>query len=123
MNKKGLTVIEIIMTLAVLSVVICPLMNMFITSQRIIHINHNEYKSIQTAQEYMEEIKAMEELNTDKYILNGETGCYERYVSETGDNYGAVIKIAPNGIIYYIYIDIIGDGEIINSLAGSKIFQ
>lgn len=122
-NKRGLTVIEIIMTLAVMGVVICPLMNMFTTSRRIINFSHHEYKSIQTAQMYMEEIKAMEELNTDIYIFNGETGCFERYVSETDNNYGAEIQIIPNGIICYINIDIISDGEIINSLAGSKIFQ
>jgi len=123
MNKRGLTVIEIIMTLAVLGVVICPLMNMFITSRRIINFSHNEYKSIQTAQLYMEEIKAMDELNTELYIFNSENGSYDRCVCETDNNYGAEIKIAPNGIIYYISIDIISEGEIISSLAGSKIFQ
>ncbi len=123
MNKRGLTVIEIIMTLAVLGVVICPLMNMFITSQRIINFSDNEYKSIQTAQMYMEEIKAMDELNTELYIFNSETGCYERNVSETDNNYGAEIAIDPNSIIYYISIDIISEGEIISSLAGSKVYE
>ncbi|MDW5300395.1 MAG: prepilin-type N-terminal cleavage/methylation domain-containing protein [Sedimentibacter sp.] len=123
MNKRGLTVIEIIMTLAVLGVVICPLMNMFITSQRIINFSDNEYKSIQTAQMYMEEIKAMDELNTELYIFNSETGCYERNVSEADNNYGAEIAIDPNSIIYYISIDIISEGEIISSLAGSKVYE
>lgn len=111
------------MTLAILGVVICPMMNLLILSRKINNAGEVEYKSIQTAQHYMEEIKAMNEIDDDIYSFNSEIGCYEKYVSETDNNFGAEIKIVPNGIIYYINIDIISEGEIINSLKGSKIFQ
>lgn len=123
LNSDGVTVVEIIMTIAIIGVLIVPLMSMFITSAEINNESSKEFKSAQLAQMYMEEIKAMDELNTELYIFNSETGCYERYVSETDNNYGAEITITPNGIIYYISIDIISDGEIISSLAGSKIFE
>ena len=120
-NNEGLTVVEIVMTIAILGVLIAPLMSIFVTA--INKENNKELKSAQLAQMYMEEIKAMDELNTELYIFNSETGCYERNVSQTTNNYGAEITIAPNDIIYYINIDIISEGEIISSLAGSKIYE
>lgn len=59
-NKKGLTLIEIIVTLAVLGIVIAPLMSMFVTSQKINVESRKEYEALQFAQKYMEEIKAMD---------------------------------------------------------------
>ena len=123
LNNEGLTVVEIIMTIAILGILIAPLMSMFITSAEINNESSKEFKSAQLAQMYMEEFKAMYELNMELYIFNSESGCYERNVSETDNNYGAEIKIASNGIIYYISIDIISGGEIISSLAGSKIYE
>lgn len=122
-NNRGLTLVEVIMTLTILGIVICPMMNLLILSRKINNAGEVEYKSIQIAQRYMEEIKAMNEIDCNIYSFNSEIGCYEKYVSETDNNFGAEIKIVPNGIIYYINIDIISDGEIINSLKGSKIFQ
>lgn len=71
----------------------------------------------------MEEIKAMEEIDMDIYPYNSENGNYERSVSEVADDYGAEITITPNGMIYYVSINIISKGEIINRLEGSKVFD
>jgi len=66
-NNNGLTLIEIIVTLAVLGVVISPLMTMFITSQKINNESETEYQAIQLAQEYMEELKAQNNFNSSGY--------------------------------------------------------
>ncbi|MGB4438580.1 MAG: prepilin-type N-terminal cleavage/methylation domain-containing protein [Sedimentibacter sp.] len=123
LNCKGITLVEVIMTLSILGVAICPLTNMFIVSQKIINFSSDEFSSAQLAQFYMEEIKAMEEIDMDIYPYNSENGNYERSVSEVADDYGAEITITPNGMIYYVSINIISKGEIINRLEGSKVFD
>lgn len=124
-NKSGLTLVEIIVTIAVLGIVICPLMSMFITSEKINRESDKEYKSIQQAQRYMEEIKSMSEIDTEKYSYNCEIGIYEMIVIQTNNNYGASIKIKPDrGSVLYSIEIIIRDGEeIINNLEGTKIFN
>jgi len=111
------------MTLSILGVVICPLTNLFIVSQKIINFGSDEFISVQLAQIYMEEIKAMEGIDENIYIFSSENNSYKRSVSEVADDYGAEITITPNGMIYYVSINIINDGETINSLYGSKVFQ
>ena len=66
-NKNGFTLIEIIVTLAIMSIVIGPLMAMLITSQKINNESEKEYKSLQYAQQYLEEIKAMDAINIKDY--------------------------------------------------------
>ena len=72
----------------------------------------------------MEEIKAM---NGDMkfYFYNDEKEMYERVVVQDDLNYGAEIWIVPenNGILHRIEIDVIDEGEVINSLRGSVIFE
>lgn len=70
LNKKGFTIIEVMVTLAVLGIVIVPLMTMFITSQKINNEGSKEYQSIQLAQKYMEEIKGMEAVNDLNILYN-----------------------------------------------------
>lgn len=122
-NSEGLTVVELIMTIAILGILIAPLTSMFITSAKINKESSKQFKSAQLAQIYMEEIKAMDELDTSIYIYNNEAESYKRLVNEVDNNYGAVITINPDGIIYYIIVDIISEGEVITSLEGSKIFK
>jgi prepilin-type N-terminal cleavage/methylation domain-containing protein len=97
LNKKGFTIVEIIVTLAVLGIVIGPLMTMFITSQKINNEGSKEYKSIQLAQEYMEEIKEMETFNytTLGYTKTEDSGIvtYTKTVDETSSDYGVNIEI------------------------------
>ncbi len=83
LNYSGLTLIEVIVTLAVLGVVVTPLMSMFLTSQRINSQSHNEYKAVQIAQEYMEEIKSMESLNMSLLDLDSYNDVNEEHI--TGD--------------------------------------
>ncbi len=97
LNKKGFTIIEVIVTLAVLGIVIGPLMTMFITSQKINNEGSKEYKSIQLAQKYMEEIKGLEEFN---YNLEGYARAevsgdyvYTKTIPESVNNYGVNIEI------------------------------
>lgn len=122
-KSSGMTLIELIMTLAVLGILIAPVMSMFVFSARINRAARNEFKTGMIAQSYMEEIKAMEELDAQKYVFNAGTGKYERHVPETKSNYGAEITIEKGeGIVYLIDISIINDGEVVKKFEGSKIF-
>lgn len=125
LNKNGMTIVEIIISLAVLGIVICPLMSMFITSEMINIESNKEYRSIQQAQNYMEEIRALDRLDIETYPFNSESGLYERTIFETNDVYGADIKIKPdvNNILYYIVITIKCNEEIINELEGTVLFK
>ena len=122
-NNRGLTLIEVIMTLAILGVVICPLMNMLVLSEKINKEGQIECKSIQTAQYYMEETRAMDEIDMGAYIYNPERLCYERIIT-TPDNYRAEIRIKMGSYgLHYIEVDILSEGEVINSLAGSVVIE
>jgi prepilin-type N-terminal cleavage/methylation domain-containing protein len=121
-NNSGMTLVELIITMAVLGILIAPVMTMYAFSAKINMEAANEYKSAMLAQSYMEEIKAMEELDTQKYEYDSGTGKYEFIVPETEGSYGAEITIAGEGIVYSINISIIQGGNVIRKLEGSKIF-
>lgn len=111
------------MTLTVLGVVICPLMNLFVLSKKVNKEGEIEYKSIQLAQYYMEEIKAMDEIDISRYVYNPEKMCYERIITGI-DNYTAEIRIRiGNYGLHYIEVDILKEGKVINSLKGSVVFE
>lgn len=122
-NNLGMTLVELIMTMAVLGILIVPVMSMFVFSAKINMEASTDFKAVMLAQSYMEEIKAMEQLDTQKYVSNDVTGKFERFVPETERNYGAEITIeAGEGIVYSINILIMQGGQVIKSLEGSKIF-
>lgn len=122
-NNKGLTLIEVIMTLAILGVVICPLMNMLVLSEKINKEGQIENKSIQTAQYYMEETRAMDGIDMGAYVYNPEKMCYERTIT-TPDKNRAEIRIRMGSYgLHYIEVDILSEGEVINSLVGSVVFE
>lgn len=112
------------MTMTILGVVICPLMNLLVLSQKINSEGEKEYRSIQTAQYYMEEIRAMDEIDTGAFVYNSEEMCYEKIIADVLDDCSAEIKITPGSYgLHYIEVDIKSDGEVINSLTGSMILD
>lgn len=122
-NNCGMTLVELVVTMAVLGILIAPVMSMFVFSAKINNTASNEYKASMLAQSYMEEIKAMGEIDTQKYSYNSSTGKYECLVPETESRYGADITIeAGEGIVYTIKISIIQGAQVIKILEGSKIF-
>lgn len=122
-NNRGITLVELIVTIAVVGILIAPVTSMFVFSAKINMAASKEFEAAMLSQSYMEEIKAMEEIDMQKYVFNAVTGKYERLISETENNYGAEITIeAGDGIVYLIDISIIKEGEVINSFEGSKIF-
>ena len=125
LNIKGLTLTETIVSLGVVGIVTVPLLSMLILCQKVLSISENEYESIQTAQYYMEEIKAMNVIDSELYSYNAEEKSYERIVLQNEGKYGAEIRIMQDEdtVLYNIEIDIIDEGKIINSLAGSVIFE
>lgn len=121
---NGFTLIETIVTLAVLGIAVGPLMSMFILSAQINQKSSVELKSLLAAQKYIEEIKTEEILDTKEYIYNSSNGSYERKVEQTKDEYGAVIRITQENLfLYNIEVFIIDEEEIINSIKGSKIIK
>ncbi|MEA5095461.1 MAG: prepilin-type N-terminal cleavage/methylation domain-containing protein [Sedimentibacter saalensis] len=122
-NRRGMTLVELIMTITVLGILIAPVTSMFVFSAKINSAAGKEFEAGMLAQSYMEEIKAMEELDKQKYVYNSWTGKYERCVPETESNYGAEISIEKGeGIVYLIDISIINDGEVVKVFEGSNIF-
>ncbi len=93
-NNNGLTLIEIIITLAVLGVVITPLMSMFITSQKINNESEMKYNAIQLAQKYMEGIKAVETLDVTSSGYTGSPGNYSKTIYDY--DYKLEINIKEN---------------------------
>jgi len=94
LNNKGLTLVEIIITLAILGIVISPLMAMFITSQKINKESEEEYYSIQLAQKYMEEIKGKDTLDSS-YTDDDGDDIFERSVENVYGKYDLDITISP----------------------------
>ena len=116
-NRRGFTIVEIIMSIAVIGIIIAPLMGMFVMSSKINQESSKEFKSFLEAQKYMEEIKAMDSID------DSITGAYEGTVIQTEDKLGAQVMIIPkSGILYNIEINIIDEGKVVNSLRGSRIF-
>jgi len=87
-NKNGFTLVEVIVTLAIISIVIGPLMAMLITSQKINNESEKEYKSLQYAQQYLEEIKAMDSIETSNYTQT----------LTTADGYKIDIVVSPSSV-------------------------
>lgn len=84
-NSNGLTLIEVIITLAILGVVVTPLMSMFITSQKINRESEMKYNAIQLAQEQMEDIKADNTLDVSSGSgYTGVDGDYEKSLNDDG---------------------------------------
>ena len=123
-NSRGLTLVEVIITLAILGAVICPLMNLLVLSQKINSIGENEYSVIQTAQYYMEETRAVSEIDTGVFFYNSDEMCYERIIQNVLDDCNARIRIIPGSYgLRYIEVDILMNEEVINSLMGSIIID
>lgn len=115
---------EVILTLALLGVLVGPLMNLLVVSQRISSQSEKEYNYIQTAQYYMEEIKAMNEIDRSVFDYNSGEMCYERFVTSGIDDLSVEIRIRPADYgLHYIEVDILRDGEIVSSLMGSVVFK
>jgi prepilin-type N-terminal cleavage/methylation domain-containing protein len=123
-NRRGITLIELIMTLAILAIVICPLMSTFVLSQQILSMGRDEMKSIQLVQTYMEEIKSMDELDTDLYVYNSENLAYEHIYDGLEGGYKVDVEITTeDDLLYYIQVVVLDGGEELNRLNGSKIFN
>ncbi|MDF2950063.1 MAG: hypothetical protein K0R07_2112 [Sedimentibacter sp.] len=122
--NKGLTLIEVIISLAVIGLVITPLMSMFVFAAQINSESSLELKSVLTAQKYIEEFKASEELDFGNYVFNSDMGAYEKTVVQTADEFGAQIRIqSERSHLYSIEVSIFDGSEVICSINSSKIIN
>lgn len=123
-NNKGFTLVEIIITLALLGGLIVPLMNLLSVAYKLSSEAKTEYSSIQTAQAYVEEIKGMDSLDMGLFTYNSENKSYERIIGEDIGAFGVQISIRSGSYgIHYIGVDILKKGHLINSLEASHIFN
>ncbi len=121
-KSGGFTLTEVIISIAVLGMVIAPIMTLFVMSAKLNIESNREYKSFLAAQKYMEDIKARDEIDLLGYIYDSDDGCYKRTVSQPVEGYEAVIIVEPErDFLYSIEVYITCDGEVVNSLVGSKL--
>jgi len=108
-NNKGLTLIEIIITLAVMGIVVMPLVSMFITSQRINNESQMKYDAVQIAQKHIEDIKSS--------AISGMGQLSSKYPSIGEDKFGK--EFVEDGYLVNVTIEkgdsfIISDVELID---------
>lgn len=114
--------VEVIMTIAILGIVISPLISIFILSQKINNTSELEYKTMLFAQNYMEEVQELNEIDSDIYEYINDTNSFERLIYE--DDVVTKIVLKPcNDIIYDIEIEVSQNGKVLNTLSGSKIIN
>ncbi len=134
LKKKGMTLIEAIISVALLSILIVPVSTMVINSVNTTKNAAMKQEATFIGQKLLEEIKAYEEINlkgTDKFqLLDGEFIKKENDASKGYDYYGSFkrsgfnveIKLIKNNSFDYEVIDKtryefkINDNEIINNL-------
>lgn len=91
-NNKGITLLEIIVSLAILSTIIIPIYTMFITSQKISTASKIEFEAIAIGQSYIEKIKSSEEFSW--ISVEDENGIISG--SETVDEYTVTLSLEPH---------------------------
>lgn len=122
--NKGLTLIEVIISFAVIGLAIAPLMSMFVFAAQVNNESSLQMKSVLTAQKYIEEFKASEELDFDNYLFNSDTGAYEKTVAQTAGEFGAEISIrSERSHLYSIEVYVLDGSEVICSINSSKIIN
>lgn len=70
-KSKGLTLIEIIISLAILAILLVPISNLVIASTKINKDGENKQKAVTIAEQMIEEIKALPDLQNGKTLTNG----------------------------------------------------
>lgn len=122
LNKLGICIVEIIMTIAILGIVITPLMSLFILSQKINYNAKLEYEAMLYAQNCMEEIQQLNSIDSDIYEYNSEANCYDRVIYEENNVIIKIIIGPCKDIVYDIEIAVSQNGKELNKLTGSKVF-
>ncbi|GEM_PF-1066635 len=122
-NINGFTLIEVMVSLSILAVTIIPLMSMLTLSARINRESSREFKSLMEAQRLVEEFKSLDidEINEMNYKLDKGRGCYEKYINQTESEYGAMVRIIPDILLYRIEVFVLDGDEVINYIEGSRI--
>jgi len=69
-NNKGFTLIEVILTIAILGLIIVPLSSMFITSATMNTKSKTEYDAATIAQKYMEKVKGLNKYDASALTID-----------------------------------------------------
>lgn len=145
-KKSGLTLIEVVVSIAILSIVSTPVLSMVLTSVKTNKSSEDKQKAIYIAQKYVEKFKSED---VDSFKSEGSLGATNNEVNfrkaqdpDMPDDFAVVAEISPqtdyvfpdqqnnnNNASYKKFSDIIFDGEIVlskktggnNAVAGSAI--
>lgn len=71
-NRKGITLIEIIVTLAIVGIIVVPISTLFISTARTNKFAEDKMEATALAQNYMERVKASTDVNVWDNIINTE---------------------------------------------------
>lgn len=101
--NKGYTLVELIITLAVIGVMIVPIFDTFLTSNRVNLISKRESSSAFVAQKTMEELKAMTQAELDQIIST--PALQTRVVNGANTNFNVDINIVDTTASLGITLD------------------
>jgi len=99
-KQKGFTLVELIITIAILGIIIVPISSMVLTSAKITKDSEDKLNATNIAQEYMEKIKSDDLLVLNNSQLNYEEGKYNIECEiRPIDNYkfGQNVVVGENG--------------------------
>lgn len=121
-NKKGFTLIELIVSFAILFIVITPLMNLVIVSAKTSVASGDELESAIDLQGLLEEIKANDDMlglvvdgNVHEYPLDSSIS-YEIHPVNEYDTGG-------NHTLYSIHLIKTVKGEVLQDFTGTKVVE
>lgn len=99
---KGLTLIEILISLAILSIILIPISNMIAASVNLNTSGESKQKAVTISQQTIEELKALNEIRTSTTLGNGlvintADGKVDEYTGTRNldDNYTETVNIKP----------------------------
>ncbi|KYH35324.1 hypothetical protein CLTEP_07280 [Clostridium tepidiprofundi DSM 19306] len=99
-KQKGFTLVELIITIAILGIIIVPISSMVLTSAKITKDSEDKLNATNIAQEYMEKIKSDDSLVLNNSKLNYEEGKYniECEIRPIDDyKFGQNVVVGENG--------------------------
>ncbi|EOD01521.1 type IV pilus modification PilV family protein [Caldisalinibacter kiritimatiensis] len=101
-NNKGFTLIEIVITIAIFSIIIVPLYSLFITAAKANNISANKLNATIIAQSYMEELKAIDTIEYEDKIYT-----YDMFIDDQKSGDGLLIKnVKFDGNTYEVYLHV-----------------
>lgn len=129
-NNKGLTLVELLVTITILAIVVVPLLNTFVASERLNNKAQNRMKATVIAENLMEEFEdiSVEQLANSVGATPDADGKYVFYynsadLSEWGSNlFNAIVTLDPSGAYSALNDTVVSDVNAITA-TGSAVYS